>query len=166
MAKIFFVGLDGAEKSYRLQTHRPFTLGRDPGNDIILRDPKVSRHHAEIVFERGFFVLHDLASANGTYVNGKRVRVAPLTHGARLRMGNTYGRFSEELPTEADGAPLAAAEPFDQPVPPTEDLGALVGMDKPMAVDIPIDMAPTGAIERINLQTVPHDKLDPAVKKK
>jgi pSer/pThr/pTyr-binding forkhead associated (FHA) protein len=94
MAKIFFVGLDGAEKSYRLQTHRPFTLGRDPGNDIILRDPKVSRHHAEIVFERGFFVLHDLASANGTYVNGKRIRVAPLTHGARLRMGNTYGRFS------------------------------------------------------------------------
>ena len=43
MAKLFFVGLDGTEKSYRLQTHRPFTLGRDPGNDIILRDPKVSR---------------------------------------------------------------------------------------------------------------------------
>lgn len=154
MAKIFFVGLDGAEKSYRLQTHRPFTVGRDPGNDIILRDPKVSRHHAEIVFERGFFVLHDLASANGTYVNGKRIRVAPLTHGARLRMGNTYGRFSEELPTEADAAPLAAApEPFDQPVPPTEDLSS-------------IDMHPTAAIERVNLQTVPHEQVDPAELKK
>lgn len=152
MAKIFFVGLDGAEKSYRLQTHRPFTLGRDPGNDIILRDPKVSRHHAEIVFERGFFVLHDLASANGTYVNGKRIRVAPLTHGARLRMGNTYGRFSEELPTESEAAPMAAVEPFDQPVPPpTEDIGALM---------------PTSSIERINLQTVPHDKLNPAELKK
>jgi predicted component of type VI protein secretion system len=170
MAKIFFVGLDGAEKSYRLQTHRPFTLGRDPGNDIILRDPKVSRHHAEIVFERGFFVLHDLASANGTYVNGKRVRVAPLTHGARLRMGNTYGRFSEELPTEADAPPMGAAEPFDQPVPPpTEDLSSLVDLDSRMDAtgDVPIDMAPTGAIERVNLQTVPHDKLDPEeVKKK
>jgi pSer/pThr/pTyr-binding forkhead associated (FHA) protein len=112
MAKLFFVGLDGTERSYRLQTHRPFTVGRDPGNDIILRDPKVSRHHAEIVFERGFFVLHDLASANGTYVNGKRVRVAPLTHGAKVRMGNSHGRFSEELPTEADaptGEPLAEA---------------------------------------------------------
>ena len=103
MAKLFFVGLDGTEKSYRLQTHRPFTVGRDPGNDIILRDPKVSRHHAEIVFERGFFVVHDLTSANGTYINGKRVRVAPLTHSAKVRMGNTYGRFSEELPTENDG---------------------------------------------------------------
>ncbi len=112
MAKLFFVGLDGTERSYRLQTHRPFTVGRDPGNDIILRDPKVSRHHAEIVFERGFFVLHDLASANGTYVNAKRVRVAPLTHGVKVRMGNSHGRFSEELPTEADQPtedPLAEA---------------------------------------------------------
>src|SRR6185503_2018225 len=117
MAKIFFVGLDGTEKSYRLQTHRPFTVGRDPGNDIILRDPKVSRHHAEVVFERGFFVLHDLTSANGTYVNGKRV------HGARLRLGNTYGRFSEELPTEADAAPSALDTPFEPTaIPPTEDL--------------------------------------------
>jgi len=154
MAKIFFVGLDGAEKSYRLQTHRPFTLGRDPGNDIILRDPKVSRHHAEIVFERGFFVLHDLASANGTYVNGKRIRVAPLTHGARLRMGNTYGRFSEELPTESEAAPMAGAEPFDQPVPaPTEDLSAL-------------EIVPTSEHPRVNLQTVPHEKVDAADLKK
>lgn len=159
MAKIFFVGLDGAEKSYRLQTHRPFTLGRDPGNDIILRDPKVSRHHAEIVFERGFFVLKDLVSANGTYVNGKRVRVAPLTHGARLRMGNTYGRFSEELPTESDAAPLAAAEPLEHAPPPTEDLSAL-------ELDGPLEMAPTGTIERVNLETVPHDKLDPSAVKK
>jgi pSer/pThr/pTyr-binding forkhead associated (FHA) protein len=86
-----------------------------------LRDPKVSRHHAEIVFERGFFVLHDLASANGTYVNSKRVRVAPLTHGANLRMGNTYGRFSEELPTEND----EKQEPFEQPIPQSQDVGAI-----------------------------------------
>jgi pSer/pThr/pTyr-binding forkhead associated (FHA) protein len=160
MAKIFFVGLDGTEKSYRLQTHRPFTVGRDPGNDIILRDPKVSRHHAEIVFERGFFVLHDLASANGTYVNGKRIRVAPLTHGARLRMGNTYGRFSEELPTESEAAPMAAAppEPFDQPVPPTEDLSTSLGAA--------LDVMPTSQIDRVDMHTVPHDKIDPDELKK
>ena len=148
MAKIFFVGLDGAEKSYRLQTHRPFTLGRDPGNDIILRDPKVSRHHAEIVFERGFFVLHDLASANGTFVNGKRIRVAPLTHGARLRMGNTYGRFSEELPTESEGPPLAPAETYDQPVPPTEDLSSI---DFPPLESVPASLA--------SPHTMPHERV-------
>jgi pSer/pThr/pTyr-binding forkhead associated (FHA) protein len=113
MAKVLFIGLDGTERSYRLQTHRPFTVGRDPGNDIVLRDPKVSRHHAEVVFERGFFVLHDLASANGSFINGKRIRVAPLTHGSQLRLGNTIGRFSEELPTESD-----RAAKLEGPVPP------------------------------------------------
>src|SRR5712691_8102181 len=143
MAKLFFVGLDGTEKSYRLQTHRPFTVGRDPGNDIILRDPKVSRHHAEIVFERGFFVLHDLASANGTYVNARRVRVAPLTHGAKVRMGNSQGRFSEELPTESDAPALYAAEPFEQPMPGSDDFG----------------IVPTSQHERINVETRPHEKV-------
>ncbi|MBK5259831.1 MAG: FHA domain-containing protein [Thermoanaerobaculia bacterium] len=141
MAKIFFVGLDGTEKSYRLQTHRPFTVGRDPGNDIILRDPKVSRHHAEIVFERGFFVLHDLASANGTYVNSKRIRVAPLTHGAKLRMGNSYGRFSEELPTESD-QPSADGQP--EAVAP--------------ASSAPVEQSSTAHHERVVMDTMPHDK--------
>jgi len=150
MAKLFFVGLDGTEKSYRLQTHRPFTVGRDPGNDIILRDPKVSRHHAEVVFERGFFVLHDLASANGTYVNGKRVRVAPLTHGAKLRMGNSSGRFSEELPTESDAPSIYAAEPFEQPMPPSDN----------------VEMLPTAQHERMNVETLPHEKLAEADLKK
>lgn len=145
MAKLFFVGLDGTEKSYRLQTHRPFTVGRDPGNDIILRDPKVSRHHAEIVFERGFFVLHDLASANGTYVNGKRVRVAPLTHGAKLRLGNSYGRFSEELPTEADSN--AAIEPFEQPIP------------SPSPTHVSFEEMPTSQQERLNVETLAHQQL-------
>src|SRR5687768_201581 len=139
MAKIFFVGLDGTEKSYRLQTHRPFTVGRDPGNDIILRDPKVSRHHAEIVFERGFFVLHDLASANGTYVNGKRIRVAPLTHGAKLRLGNSYGRFSEELPTEAD--------------PPSGEAREGEAVAAPVR-----EIPPTAPMDRVLGDTMPHEK--------
>jgi len=67
MAKIFFVGLDGTEKSYRLQTHRPFTVGRDPGNDIILRDPKVSRHHAEIVFEGELLAMSAVTMPEGPF---------------------------------------------------------------------------------------------------
>jgi predicted component of type VI protein secretion system len=152
MAKINFVGLDGAEKVYRLQTHRPFTVGRDPGNDIILRDPKVSRHHAEIVFERGFFVLHDLASANGSFVNGKRIRVAPLTHGSRLRLGNTMGRFSEEIPTESEALPLEAVPDASGAHRPTEAMppvGALADADA-----------------RPSMQTVPHELIGTGSKKK
>ena len=148
MAKLFFVGLDGTEKSYRLQTHRPFTVGRDPGNDIILRDPKVSRHHAEIVFERGFFVLHDLASANGTYVNARRIRVAPLTHGVKIRLGNTYGRFSEELPTESDDAEGNA--PFERPLPePTTDFVDVVD----------VESMQTSEFSSVNASTSPHEKI-------
>jgi pSer/pThr/pTyr-binding forkhead associated (FHA) protein len=149
MAKIYFVGLDGSEKAYRLQTHRPFTVGRDPGNDIILRDPKVSRHHAEIVFERGFFVLHDLASANGPFVNGKKIRVAPLTHGAQLRLGNSYGRFSEELPTESDD-PFPVTEAAAPHSAPDSDFGVM----------------PTSFHERSNLSTMPHPKITESDAKK
>src|SRR5438874_6335111 len=155
MAKLFFVGLDGTERSYRLQTHRPFTVGRDPGNDIILRDPKVSRHHAEIVFERGFFVLHDLASANGTYVNGKRVRVAPLTHGAKLRLGNSHGRFSEELPTESD---TPADEQFDGETP--EPVAAIAPAPTfTSEADSGDVFMPTAENPRLNADTLPHERV-------
>jgi len=96
MAKISFYGVDGEERSYTLHPQLRLRIGRDPGNDVVLRDPKVSRRHAEVVFERGFFVLHDLQSANGTYLNGRRVNVAPLTSGAELKLGNSHGRFDDE----------------------------------------------------------------------
>ena len=99
------------------------------------------------MFERGFFVLHDLASANGTYVNGKRVRVAPLTHGAKLRLGNSYGRFSEELPTETD----APGSEHEQAAPAAQ---AMEGM-------------PPATHERVTAHTLPHEKVsDSDLKKK
>jgi len=160
MAKLFFVGLDGTERSYRLQTHRPFTVGRDPGNDIILRDPKVSRHHAEIVFERGFFVLHDLASANGTYVNGKRVRVAPLTHGAKLRLGNSHGRFSEELPTESDTPADQQDDVFPTPEPVPVGATTMSPAQTFTADGESADVfMQTSESPRINIETMPHEKL-------
>ena len=90
MAKISFFGADGEEKSYTLHPQLTLRVGRDPGNDVVLRDPKVSRRHAEIVFERGFFVLHDLQSANGTYVNGRRATVpVELRTGDAVQVGKT-----------------------------------------------------------------------------
>lgn len=99
MAKISFQTEEGGEKTYRLRSERPMTVGRDPASDIVLRDAKVSRRHAEIIFERGFFVVHDLSSTNGSFVNGKRIRVAPLIDGVEVRFGNSSAHFSEELST-------------------------------------------------------------------
>jgi pSer/pThr/pTyr-binding forkhead associated (FHA) protein len=112
MAKISFFGVDGEEKSYTLHPQLTLRVGRDPGNDVVLRDPKVSRRHVEIVFERGFFVLHDLQSANGTYVNGVRVNVAPLTNGSELKLGGSHARFIDD----AEASPRRETSPASEPV--------------------------------------------------
>lgn len=50
------------------------SIGRTADNDVCFSDSKVSKHHAKIIEEGGHFRLVDLASTNGTYVNGKMVR--------------------------------------------------------------------------------------------
>jgi len=46
------------------------SLGRDPGNDIVIDDPQVSRHHARVTRRGGLMVIEDLGSTNGTFING------------------------------------------------------------------------------------------------
>lgn len=48
-------------------------IGRSNENDIVFNDPKVSRMHAELVWEQSVFTLRDLGSINGTFVNGERL---------------------------------------------------------------------------------------------
>lgn len=49
------------------------TLGRDAGNSIAINDAEISRRHARLTFQGGKYVLEDLGSTNGTYVNGQRL---------------------------------------------------------------------------------------------
>jgi hypothetical protein len=104
MAKLVFYLPSGEQLTFRLFTDRRLRIGRERGNDIVIRDARVSRAHAELSFERGFFVIRDLGSSNGTFVNGREVKAAPLTEGAEIRVGNTVGRFSEELPGSTTGS--------------------------------------------------------------
>jgi hypothetical protein len=60
------------------------TLGRSIDNDIILENDDVSRHHAEIKLKGTHYVLHDLKSANGTRVNGRRVEECVLQPGDEI----------------------------------------------------------------------------------
>lgn len=96
MARVSFTAADGEEHNVPLDSARTLSIGRDPGNDLVLRDPRVSRRHAEIVFDKGFFVLRDLSSANGSYVNGKKINVAPLIDRAQIKLGNSRGTFLRE----------------------------------------------------------------------
>lgn len=64
------------------------SIGRSPGNEIILDDHAVSAQHCRIRPEKGRFVLHDLGSTNGTYVNDERVdQTQPLRNGDVVRIG-------------------------------------------------------------------------------
>jgi hypothetical protein len=65
------------------------TVGRKEG-ELILDDPKVSGTHAKFTFEGDTFVVWDFGSANGTYVNGKRIRQAtPLNENDLIKIGDT-----------------------------------------------------------------------------
>lgn len=82
----------GTEEVYPLG-FKPTSIGRHGDNEIILPDGQVSRHHAEIVMQGGRWLVADLGSANGTYVNGERLTGPQvLTHGDLVRVGQTQFR--------------------------------------------------------------------------
>src|SRR5579863_4588464 len=71
-------------------------VGRHPFNEVSLADPGVSRYHCWILFRDGVASVEDLASANGTYVNGERVRARrSLKASDVVRIGSTEFSVSE-----------------------------------------------------------------------
>jgi serine phosphatase RsbU (regulator of sigma subunit) len=81
----------------------PFLIGRQPGNHLILRDNRVSRAHARIVVENGGYVLEDMGSRHGTFVNGKRVQRKALENTDRVEFG---AQDSYQLLFALDGVEL------------------------------------------------------------
>jgi Protein of unknown function (DUF3662)/FHA domain len=65
----------------------PTKLGRQPDNDIVMDDRRVSRHHAEVIQRGERWVLRDTGSTNGTAVNGKVVKEAVLKPGDAISLG-------------------------------------------------------------------------------
>ena len=63
------------------------TVGRHPNADIFLDDVTVSRRHAEFRRSGTSFMVHDLASLNGTYFDGVRIESALLDDGAEVQIG-------------------------------------------------------------------------------
>ena len=90
----------------------PITIGRSPSSDIVIDDPLVSRHHAELrPLAGGGWQLVDLGSFNGTYRNGTRVSEARLEELDLVGIGGAQLRFVGsrlEPITEDDDVALAA----------------------------------------------------------
>ncbi len=66
-------------------------IGRGPNNDIVFVDPEVSRQHAQILRHGAQnYVVQDLGSTNGTFVNGRRIETTtPLKNGATINLGES-----------------------------------------------------------------------------
>lgn len=102
MARLLLSTPDG-QQVVELTAHN--TLGRHPTNSIQLLDKIVSKEHC-IIERRGVqYVLRDLGSLNGTYVNGERViGERPLRHGDEIALGSTRAKIEDP--------PAAAPNPY------------------------------------------------------
>ena len=76
-----------------LEPERAYSIGRAEGNNIVLADADVSRHHAVLAWDGARFVLKDLGSRNGCQVNRARVAHRVLNDNDRIKIGNRVFTF-------------------------------------------------------------------------
>ena len=140
----------GALIGQRLQVKTPVAnIGRADYNDLVIPDPSVSTSHAKLQRREGVWVLVDLESTNGSFVDGERVKGdAPLAPGAMVRLGDVQLVFEPTddalgvvkgggtqilrtphsiAPTPAapaSAAPAAPAAPPARPAPPAASKAA------------------------------------------
>ena len=84
----------GEGQIFNLSGESALSIGRAPTNDIPLNDTAVSGEHCRVRPEEGSFVLHDLKSTNGTFVNEKRITRHRLSEGDVVRVGETQIQFT------------------------------------------------------------------------
>ncbi len=97
------------------------SLGRHPDSSIQILDKIVSKEHCRICLEGDTWVLHDLDSLNGTFINGNRLSGSkPLQHGDEFTLGATRARFEHHpnpAPVSVDTT-VARAKPVPEAKPP------------------------------------------------
>ncbi len=84
--KLVFV--EGDTKLPDLVLSDNVSIGRSPSNDLVLNTPKVSRQHAAINKYKEKYILIDLKSSNGIYVNGRKVDEQPLEEGDEISIAD------------------------------------------------------------------------------
>ena len=75
---------------------RTFNIGRRPDNHLVLEDPRVSRVHAQIRARQNKFILFDLNSIGGTFVNGQRIYQHQLKPGDVITLAGVSIIYNEE----------------------------------------------------------------------
>lgn len=116
----------------------PYTLGRDEENDIVVSDETVSRKHARIKFENGSFIIEDLKSTSGVYVNRKKIAgECKLNPGDDILIGSTEIAIEEEK-TDDDKTKLLSPEALQK---------YIEGTDKTQILDTDVPGIPKHGVE-------------------
>jgi len=105
------VGLPGGPRRFRLKAEG-VTIGREPENDLVITEEfpaweSVSRRHARIRQQANHWIVEDLGSTNGIYINERRTGRNLLRDGWRLGIGGV--KFVFRITTEADKGAIGMA---------------------------------------------------------
>ena len=94
---------------------RSLTIGKAPGNDLVLEKAAISRRHCEIVAQNDTYLVRDLGSRNGTYVEGRRITgPTPLREGSRIDLGPICIIFHMGRTQLAPAKPPTAPKPREK----------------------------------------------------
>lgn len=133
----------GAERRESFDKNE-INVGRVQGNDLMLPKGNVSKHHARLLFRDGRFIVTDLKSTNGTYVNGRKIAQATIVReGDKIYIGDfvlrleTNGSAGASVPPPVDGT-ATAASPGAMPPLADDDRGA----PNPLAASAPAARPP------------------------
>jgi phosphoserine phosphatase RsbU/P len=110
-ASLIVIDPNGNQKTVHLDP-LPFTIGRHADSHLILRDSRTSRAHARIQLQNGDYVLEDLNSRHGTFVNGARIKQHKLRDSDRIEFGfpDSYQLVFTQSGREATGVSEALRE--------------------------------------------------------
>ncbi len=97
----------GELRDYVLTEGATVQIGRNPDNDVSIPERHVSRHHAVISYRHGLFLISDLGSANGVFVNDQKITDPfPLAHGDVIRLFVPTMRYSAVVTAEEEEAAI------------------------------------------------------------
>ncbi len=118
------------------------TIGRDSNNAVAINDPEVSRRHSRLTFQGGKYVLEDLGSTNGTFVNGQRLsgphvlkagdvvalgeQIVLMYDAVVVDPGATIASPRNAVRIQPTAAPAPAPAPVVVPPPPAQNYAGQV----------------------------------------
>lgn len=141
----------GGQERREVFDKNEISIGRVQGNDLLLPKGNVSKRHARIVFRDGRFIVTDLKSTNGSYVNGHRIAQATIVReGDKIYIGDFI------LKVEAMSGPSAAPQTPERRPLDSEMPGAMVN-EQSVATPPPRASNEGSAVSHIPLEQDPDD---------